>query len=351
MEFAREPTVESGVCPWDEPTGSSGAGEPAEQPGKGGVKKPSIAVASTSEECGVCPWEGEGSSGVGKEGSSPATQEKTLEVSVCRSRKNSAQLDSGSSSSDISLAIAEVSDRLRRTCGLAQQNTIDGEKVSKSRKLAASCVEQRRSSVSIPPTKYSERPSVSSFEEQTGSCSQLVASSQDILSNSSDKDNNPIEDTAAAAGTPSSNSQPVKSLKKTSSVSSAQAPIIISVSSVTDDSIVEQPSLDINVEASLEELNREIEFPLAPLAVPDSESPGSDWVPEIPPAQPPPEEAAPEPPDTQDPPDTLDTTVATTTTTAATTTTITTTTTSTTTTTTTANVDTKQSEICPWEDE
>lgn len=78
----------------------------AENPSR--VKKPSIAVtagASTSEE--VCPWE-----------TLPET----------RSRKNSAQLDSGSSSSDISVAVVDISDRLRRTCGLTQQNTLDGDR-------------------------------------------------------------------------------------------------------------------------------------------------------------------------------------------------------------------------------
>lgn len=57
------------------------------------VKKPSIAIvagASTSED--VCPWEA-------------APPEP-------RSRKNSAQMDSGSSSSDISVAVAEVAEKV-----------------------------------------------------------------------------------------------------------------------------------------------------------------------------------------------------------------------------------------------
>lgn len=57
------------------------------------MKKPSIAIvagASTSEE--VCPWE-------------TAPPES-------RSRKNSAQLDSGSSSSDVSVAVAETTERV-----------------------------------------------------------------------------------------------------------------------------------------------------------------------------------------------------------------------------------------------
>jgi hypothetical protein len=40
------------------------------------------------------------------------------------SRKNSAQLDSCSSSSDVSLAIAEVSERLRKSCSLQHSSSI-----------------------------------------------------------------------------------------------------------------------------------------------------------------------------------------------------------------------------------
>lgn len=240
-----------GVCPWEDAstaTPSSSGGEDKQ------FKRINIAVASTSEDTSSL-----------EPGSSSQEMEKGLDV---RSRKNSTQLDSGSSSSDISLAIAEVSDRLRRTCGLAQQHTLDGDKTGKSRKLStASCIEPRRSSVSIPSNnnnnKYSDRPSVSSFED-SGSCSLLVAS--DVSTNNpSEKDNNTGD-----------------CLGKTNSVSAPTAPIIISVSSVTDDTIIEPTDLD-NETPSLPDLNKpEIELPLAPLAVPDSESPGSDWVPDIP---------------------------------------------------------------------
>lgn len=40
------------------------------------------------------------------------------------SRKNSAQLDSCSSSSDVSLAIAEVSERLRKSCSLQHSGSV-----------------------------------------------------------------------------------------------------------------------------------------------------------------------------------------------------------------------------------
>lgn len=39
-------------------------------------------------------------------------------------RKNSSQLDSGSSSSELSLAVAEVSERLSRTCALSPPSTV-----------------------------------------------------------------------------------------------------------------------------------------------------------------------------------------------------------------------------------
>lgn len=55
------------------------------------MKKPSIAiVAGTSTSEDVCPWE----------------------AFPPESRKNSAQLDSGSSSSDISVAVSDVSEKV-----------------------------------------------------------------------------------------------------------------------------------------------------------------------------------------------------------------------------------------------
>lgn len=274
----REPTTEAGACPWEEtPAGStqtsnqpvgttqSSTSGSTPEPDSSKVKKPSIAVASTSEGTDVCPWD---------VSPQPESTEKTLDVTN-RSRKNSTQFDSGSSSSDISLAIVEVSDRLRRTCGITQQNTLDDSKF-KGRKLStASCIEPRRSSVSIPPAKYSERPSVSSFEE-SGSCTQLVTSTSDVSNNPSERDNNEDDE--------------ISSIAKTSSISGAP---IISVSSVLDDSVTEPSDVstvkeisgELLTETSTEdvtELKTEIEIPLAPLAVPDSESPGSDFVPDLP---------------------------------------------------------------------
>lgn len=243
------------------------------------VKKPSIAImpgASTSED--ICPWEAPAPE--------PDKTEKNLEV---RSRKNSGQLDSGSSSSDISLAIAEVSDRLRRSCGLAQQQTLDGDKRGQTRKLStASCVEVRRASVSLPTKFFSEsnRPSVSSFEEITASGAQSQSQSQSLCDSSSiapsasitvtipsDTDNN---EESFAAPAPAKPLKKAHSLKKTSSITGANAPTI-NVSSVIDDVIVdadEPQDHELHEGAPLP-----LQLPLAPLAVPDSESPGSELAP------------------------------------------------------------------------
>ncbi|GLV35945.1 uncharacterized protein CBL_09837 [Carabus blaptoides fortunei] len=271
------PAAACGVCPWDESVSSTDADTQSR------VKKPSIAVmpgASTSED--VCPWE-----------ATPAPDpptvvnaaDKNLEV---RSRKNSAQMDSGSSSSDISLAIAEVSDRFRKSCGLAQQQTLDGDKRGQTRKLStASCVEVRRASVSIP-TKFSDsnRPSVSSFEELSSTASH----GESVTINPSATDNNNEDQVLVTATSPvaaghmpscsSSNSSKVlkksQSLRKACSMSGANAPTI-SVSSVIDDVIVD----DEESVVADDDGDETLPFPLAPLAVPDSESPCSEWAPEI----------------------------------------------------------------------
>lgn len=244
--------------------------------------------ASTSED--VCPWE---STPAPEPPATATNADKNLEV---RSRKNSAQLDSGSSSSDISLAIAEVSDRFRKTCGLAQQQTLDGDKRGQTRKLStASYVEVRRASVSIP-TKFSSdsnRPSVSSFEELTATAPQPVPIVDPVTINPSAIDNNnedpPVISTSpvtAGGNTSSSNSSKVlkksQSLRKACSVSGANAPII-SVSSVIDDVIVDDEDVLTTREESVpaDDDDETLPFPLAPLAVPDSESPCSEWAPEI----------------------------------------------------------------------
>ncbi|XP_031359090.1 uncharacterized protein LOC116182689 [Photinus pyralis] len=202
-------------------------------------KPPSVAVVasvSTSED--VCPWE--------------VTPEP-------HSRKNSSQMDSCSSSSDISAVVTEVSDRFRRTCGITQQSTLDGGQ--SSRKLSTvSFVEQRRASVSVPIRHSDIRPSVSSFEES----SPAVFAAPVSLAVASDTDNKTEEFTSTKTFKKSC------SLTKTCSVTGANAPII-SVSSVTDDTVADsiEHKEDDEAESSLS-------LPLAPLAEPDAESASSD---------------------------------------------------------------------------
>lgn len=264
-----------------------------------------IPAASTSED--VCPWE------LGPEP---------------RSRKNSVQLDSGSSSSDISVAVTDVSDRFRRQCGLIQQYTLDGDRMARpgqsGRKLStATCgVEARRASVSAPLAllKDGEKKTPAlAVDDPAGEADTLGASSLTLVpSCSSDTDRTEEVQKTLKKG---------HSLVKTCSVTGANAPII-SVSSVTDDHESIQEVLMVRTEivdeerdsdgdegelaedVELEELIGEKEgatdevattsvenvepccssksqashppqqLQLAPLAVPDCESPVSESAPE-----------------------------------------------------------------------
>ncbi|XP_022918428.1 regulator of G-protein signaling 11 isoform X2 [Onthophagus taurus] len=194
------------------------------------VKKPSIAViagASTSED--VCPWE---------------------QTEPPRSRKNSIQLDSGSSSSDVSVAIvSDVSDRLRRQCGIQQQFTLDGDNrgrgQSSSRRLStASYVVDatRRASISAPlPVTTSE----SSIQPK-----RAASSSDECPQTETEKDNNNV-----ASSSTQKTFKKSHSLVKTCSVTGANAPII-SVSSVADDNYVvieENKEIKENEKAKIEE--------------------------------------------------------------------------------------------------
>ncbi|XP_045474796.1 regulator of G-protein signaling 7 isoform X14 [Harmonia axyridis] len=196
------------------------------------VKKPA-AGTSTSEE--VCPWETE----------SP------------RSRKNSAQ--SESSSSEMSAAVAEISEKVHRTNILTQQHTVDGGK-----RLVVNVAPDlpRRASVSVP-IAYSSDPStkrkVSSFEDGAGAS---------FVVPTGDPDNKVEHHTPTPAS--------CKTLKKSHSVAKTCAAPIISVSSAADDQAEGQ-----EVEKLLEEtpvVFQQVE-PLAPLAEPDSESPASELPP------------------------------------------------------------------------
>ncbi|XP_025828974.1 regulator of G-protein signaling 11 isoform X2 [Agrilus planipennis] len=232
------------------------------------MKKPSIAVAGVSTSEDVCPWD--------VFATSAADQPS-------RSRKNSTQMESGSSSSDLSTALTDVGDRMRKSCVLTQQFTVDCDRRPPSKVLMAAGTEQRRASVSVPIrfTESSNRPSLSSFEESgpSSAASPLF----------SDIDNNNKRDGVCASKTLRKSS----SLTKTCSVSGISPPII-SVSSVIDDvastANVATPlaetagrKSDENPASPMTEIpctsqQQKQQQPLAPLAEPDAESPISEIV-------------------------------------------------------------------------
>ncbi|XP_017770954.1 PREDICTED: regulator of G-protein signaling 11 isoform X2 [Nicrophorus vespilloides] len=240
------------------------------------VKKPGIAVtsgASTSED--VCPWEAHG----------PEP----------RSRKNSTQMDSGSSASDICVAVqvaAEVTDpKVKKAGHLPQQSTMDGGK--SSRKLSAvCCIEPRRASVSVPIDRKI-------FEEVSKVPTPTPAPTPTPpVPNKSDVDNKSEEI--------------CRTFRKSLSVAGAANAPTISVSSATDDGDVlqeagadvvdpkvdgaedEKPMEERLSAAMVEEEEDEEQdhkrrtepevvisrLALAPLAEPDSESPISELPPE-----------------------------------------------------------------------
>ncbi|XP_019870595.2 regulator of G-protein signaling 11 isoform X2 [Aethina tumida] len=249
------------------------------------VKKPSIAIvagASTSED--VCPWE-----------SGPQQQHEP------RSRKNSTQLDSGSSSSDISVAVADVTERVQRTSILTQQHTLDGGGLCTGRSLTAKSAEPvRRASVSVPIQHSGAdgtRRKVSSFEDNSSAATSTSSSVFTLPAETA-----PQEGTSGKKGEVDESADKTvtksHSLAKTCSV----APII-SVSSVADDLPSEdstaeteipivaptaepeevteateatEPSEEVSAPSQEPEADLALPEPLAPLAVPDSESPASE---------------------------------------------------------------------------
>lgn len=166
------------VCPWD-----SAIDLPAVSPeimlhSEGERKKRGsiFAAAGSSSVCeDIYPWE-------------TASNQPLPLPELKPSRKNSMQVDSGSSSSDISVAMTEVSDRLKKSCGLQQPSlvgasTVELEKnarmsseerviarIQTVRKYSTASIiglgssESRRSSVTTKPSG-STRPSVSSSED------------------------------------------------------------------------------------------------------------------------------------------------------------------------------------------
>lgn len=198
-----------------------------------------VAGASTSED--VCPWE------LGPEP---------------RSRKNSMQLDSGSSSSDISVTVGDVSERLRRQCGLIQQYTLDGDRIrpgQSGRKLSAASyyTETRRASVSAPLAllKDVDRRGVTSSTEECANSENTASSSLTLVADSAGGSGGDVTDkieepTASSSTVPTAKTTTSKKnhhgLVKTCSVTGSNAPII-SVSSVTDDHEVQEVLVRTNV--------------------------------------------------------------------------------------------------------
>ncbi|KAL1494809.1 hypothetical protein ABEB36_010345 [Hypothenemus hampei] len=243
------------------------------------VKKTSIvAEPSTSEE--VCPWD------------TSATPPRT----PIKGRKTSARLDSESSSSDVSVGISEISEKVQRSL-LIQQHTLDCDK-----KLHVDTYETpRRASVSVP-IRYNtggvdcRRRKVSSFEDNTNIGPTVAVSSVFVIP--SDLDNNKPKDDHSDDGISISANHNSKVLQKshcfakTCSISSG-APII-SVSSASDEVVqqCDEPSFsqtpwDVPGPSQSEPTSPLIgilnEEGKAPLAEPDSESPASELPPmEIP---------------------------------------------------------------------
>ncbi|PSN41096.1 hypothetical protein C0J52_21836 [Blattella germanica] len=236
------------VCPWDSatdvPAVSPETATQSEVPKK---KTGSIsATAGSSSMCeDVYPWD------------MPLPLPETRP-----SRKNSTQMDSGSSSSDISVAITEVSERLKKSCGLQQHSpvgapTAEPEKnvrvsseerviarIQTVRKYSTASIiglgssESRRSSVTTKPPG-STRPSVSSSEDFA-----LGTPAQRSFDSSSTANVCP-EKLGTSDRTNKSGDDPcLRTYKKSRKRSSVSVAPLISVSSVVDETGVSQTSLE-----------------------------------------------------------------------------------------------------------
>ncbi|XP_077299876.1 uncharacterized protein LOC143920792 isoform X2 [Arctopsyche grandis] len=183
-----------------------------------------------------------------------------------RSRNNSA-IDSCSSSSDISVAIVEVSERLRRSCGLPQQSTLDGEKRAPPPARRLSAFEPRRGPPSVP-----------GLRDEFPHCS-FDSSTVTTLSRDNDNDNNASEPDEEAQV---KNLKKAPSLLKSFSVSSA-APMVapvISVSSAHDDvaaaadlnEATEQSATRISVENDTPQIVEEASDSPSTIGMPSSNS-------------------------------------------------------------------------------
>lgn len=247
-------------CPWESPVPGSSSGD----------KRRKIGIAITAGSMA--------SEDVWESDANPSSN--TLEIRA--SRKNSSQLDSGSSSSELSLAIVEVSERLRKSCGIVQQSSLPGTEETKKRKLSTTSVdknESRRSSIAAlktgsdgnnvissedsctclePKSKTPEstRPSVSSTEDvsvippitaATPLPQQVTAVPQQPPTADTPSDKN--KDNKTDSKTVRTNKKSQSGVRKRSSISTAP---LISVSSVVEDVSVEAESTPAPPESSAE---------------------------------------------------------------------------------------------------
>lgn len=232
------------VCPWDSTTDLPTVASETVSHSEGNLKKRGSlsATAGFSSVCeDVYPWD-------------TASNQPLPLPELRTSRKNSMQIDSGSSSSDISVAVTEVSDRLKKFCGLQQQSSVgasgvDSEKnvrmsseerviarIQTVRKYSTASIvglgssESRRSSITTKPSG-STRPSVSSSEDfALGTPAQRSFDSSAVMTvcpETQDRTNK------------SSDDQCVRTYKKSRKRSSVSVAPLISVSSVVDDTAEE----------------------------------------------------------------------------------------------------------------
>lgn len=232
------------VCPWDSTTDLPAVSSETVSHSEGNQKKVGSlsATAGSSSMCeDVYPWD-------------TASNQPLPLPELRTSRKNSMQVDSGSSSSDISVAITEVSDRLKKSCGLQQQSSVGASGVEPEKNVRMSSEERviariqtvrkystasiiglgssesHRSSITTKPSG-STRPSVSSSEDfALGTPAQRSFDSSVVTTvcpEKQDRTNKSTDDPCART---------YKKSRKRSSVSVAP---FISVSSVVDDTAEE----------------------------------------------------------------------------------------------------------------
>jgi regulator of G-protein signaling len=232
------------VCPWDSNTDLPAVASETVSHPEGNLKKRGSlsATAGSSSVCeDVYPWD-------------TASNQPLPLPELRTSRKNSMQIDSGSSSSDISVAVTEVSDRLNKSCSLQQQSSVGASGVESEKNVRMSSEERviariqtvrkystasivglgssesRRSSITTKPSG-STRPSVSSSEDfALGMPAQRSFDSSAVMTVCSETQDRTKK---------SSDDQCVRTYKKSRKRSSVSVAPLISVSSVVDDTAEE----------------------------------------------------------------------------------------------------------------